>query len=166
MKCLDRPITEANSLSSGNYSCRQWILPTLNRRNQRFLMLAVFCLSLALLASAPLRAQDGPSNGAATGPISSTAAIVLDRHGCVPGETVVLAGYIAIAIINRTGFDSIRFHIRPAGNTTGGVPAASLLDFTMVNRLAKHHHVLDLAPGSYQLDLDSHREWKCSITVN
>jgi len=136
-----------------------------NRRKRLRIRCKLYPL-LALLASFPALAQDGPSTASPPGPISSTAAIVLDRHGCVPTETVVLAGNVATAVINRTGFDSITFHVRPAGVTTAGTPAASLLDFKLVNRLAKHHQVLKLASGSYQLDFDNHPEWTCSITVN
>jgi hypothetical protein len=117
-------------------------------------------------ASAHLLAQEGLSTGQPTGPISSAAAIVLDKHGCVPAQTIVVAGNVGFVVINRTGFDSITFHIRPADLTQAGTASASLLDFTLVNRFAKHHRVLNLASGSYELDLDNHPEWKCSITVN
>jgi hypothetical protein len=92
--------------------------------------------------------------------ISSTAAIILRRDGCVPDQTVIRPGNALIEVINRTGSKSITYHIRPASKG-----AASLVDGSANGKSARAPHILNLGPGSYQLTVDGSTRLQCSITV-
>jgi len=112
-----------------------------------------------LLSTVLLFGQTGPTV------ISSTAAIVLDRHSCVPQETIVSSGNVMLEVINRTGLDSMKFHVVPlpaqGTNGTGGNPVLSVgFDNSYL-----HDDILNLGPGSYQLTVDGHPRWTCTITV-
>jgi hypothetical protein len=97
--------------------------------------------------------------------VSSTAAIVLNRHGCVPQNTIVLAGTVMLEVINRTGFDSMTFHVTPvATQSTTATTQSPVLNSAFANTYL-HDGLLNLGAGSYQLTVDNQPRWTCSITV-
>jgi hypothetical protein len=48
--------------------------------------------------------------------VLSAIALVLGRHGCVPGEIAFRAGNNLLEVVNRTGYNTITYHIRSAGS--------------------------------------------------
>jgi len=128
---------------------------------QPYYRLLLSVLSVCLCLSGSLLGQ---KNSISPPAALSTVAVVLDRHGCEPHELVFPAGNNLLEVLNRTGFDAITYHIRPAnpGTATAG---SSLLDFTLQGRASSAFHNLKFSPGSYKMTLDNGARWTCPITV-
>jgi len=133
----------------------------MSRQPYNSLLLSILPALLCLGTSSSLLGQQS-----STSPPDalSAVALVLDSHGCVPGDIVFPAGNNLLEVLNRTGFDAITYHIRPVAQGTG-TAGASLLDFTLQGRGSRTHHYLKLSTGSYQMTLDNGARWTCSITA-
>jgi len=125
-----------------------------------FLTVLAPLLYLAVCANL-LPAQQGTASPPR---VLSAVALVLDRHGCVPGEIAFPAGNNLLEVVNRTGYDAITYHIRSTGQGSAAA-TPSVLDFTLAGRISRHYHVLELTPGSYEFTLDNGARWQCSISV-
>ena len=96
-------------------------------------------------------------------PPSGAAAVVLDHHSCVPADLSFAPGSILLEVVNRTGYDTLTYHIRrtdPNSDTN-----TNILDFTLRGRLARAHHILQFQAGSYKLTVDQGARWQCEIAV-
>jgi hypothetical protein len=105
--------------------------PKVSRRLYNCLLLSTFLYLLAL-GNLP-----GQQSSTTTPAVGSAVALVLDRHGCVPGEIVFPVGNNLLEVVNRTGLASITYHIR---SSESGAANPSLLDYTLPGRTSRAYH--------------------------
>ena len=133
-------------------------------RRQPYSRLLLFAL-LSLICLGAYDVLLGQGSTTAPPEILSAVAVVLDRHGCEPREIAFPAGTNLLEVLNRTGFDTITYHIRSTAQGAG-TASTTLLDNTLPGRTSRAYRFLKLSPGSYQMTLDNGARWTCPITVN
>ncbi len=84
--------------------------------------------------------------------------VMLTRRGFEPSKIVRPAGKFALAVVSRTGLDSLSFSLAAANGAQ--------LRAKQVPRESPHWvDVYDLAPGRYTVRETSHADWVCEIIL-
>jgi hypothetical protein len=84
--------------------------------------------------------------------------LTLTRRGFQPSKVVRPAGRFALAVVSRTGLDSLSFSMDRANGAQ--------LRAKQLQRESPHWvDVYDLAPGRYTLRETSHPDWVCEIII-